>query len=442
MKILISISAIPLNKVFKHVVPLMSKWDRHKYDDLFTSFQSSLIPIHKQNKDRIFIPLDHSLDSIDLIPPVVVQQEVEKAGYTIINYASKLAVNNLTNKLHKIGGLLKSPEAIKAFANDPQLRGSRQVKRWIVISRHPYDLAGMSFKRGWKSCMNVEEGINKKYIKNDIQYGTIVAYLITDSDLNDKTKDALVSPIARVLLKPYYSLTHDRKDYALFPSVVYGDAPASFLNHVTKICDEYNKSKGFKVGAYKMHHALYTDHPVTENQLGLNDGIRVISDTNSELEYLTHLSVSREDLVKYIAMYEDKNDLEVLNELKAWHDPKTRIAVMHDSNVSEALLILGSLDEDPRVRLAVANAIYYDKSDKPLVTLSDDISESVREAVMQNAFTSATLLLKGAKDESAKVRWAAIRNRNSTREILKLGTKDENEEIRKLATILIHARRF
>lgn len=68
---------------------------------------------------------------------------------------------------------------------------------WLVISNHAYDIAGMSTNRDWTSCMNIINGDNKVYVKHDIQYGTLVAYIIDKKDTN------IQQPYGRILIKPY-----------------------------------------------------------------------------------------------------------------------------------------------------------------------------------------------------------------------------------------------
>ena len=105
------------------------------------------------------------------------------------------------------------------FKNDP-IRSSNG-EFLIVISRHPYDVAGASTDRSWTSCMDLglprinypktrpNEGINRRYIPKDIQEGTLVAYVVTKDELyigpNGEPKVKLVRPLSRMLMKPHNS---------------------------------------------------------------------------------------------------------------------------------------------------------------------------------------------------------------------------------------------
>ena len=105
------------------------------------------------------------------------------------------------------------------FKNDP-IRSSNG-EFLLVISRHPYDIAGASTDRSWTSCMDLglprinypktkqNEGINRKYIPKDIEEGTLVAYVVPMDELyegpNGEGKVKLQKPLSRILMKPHNS---------------------------------------------------------------------------------------------------------------------------------------------------------------------------------------------------------------------------------------------
>lgn len=105
------------------------------------------------------------------------------------------------------------------FKNDPIRATNGEFV--VVISRHPYDIAGASTDRSWTSCMDlglprlnypdtrVNVGINKKYISTDIEAGTLVAYIVTKDELyigpNGEPKVKLQKPLSRILIKPHMS---------------------------------------------------------------------------------------------------------------------------------------------------------------------------------------------------------------------------------------------
>lgn len=105
------------------------------------------------------------------------------------------------------------------FKNDPMRSSNGEFL--LVISRHPYDIAGASTDRSWTSCMDLglprinypktkqNTGINKKYIPKDIDEGTLVAYVVTMNELyegpNGDEKVKLQKPLSRILMKPHNS---------------------------------------------------------------------------------------------------------------------------------------------------------------------------------------------------------------------------------------------
>jgi hypothetical protein len=154
----------------------------------------------------------------------------------------------------KIGRLIKDNiKLAKSFEQDP-LRASKDLL--IVISRHPYDIAGMSTDRGWASCMALGDklpgrkrtspGGYSEYVKKDIEAGTLIAYLISNKDRN------INNPLSRVLLKPYKS---DDGSIAYNVGEVYGISNKYFKKRVEKWTDEnFDKSK-----AYYKDESLYDD---------------------------------------------------------------------------------------------------------------------------------------------------------------------------------------
>lgn len=105
------------------------------------------------------------------------------------------------------------------FKNDPIRSSNGEFA--VVISRHPYDIAGASTDRSWTSCMDLglprinypktkqNDGINRKYIPKDIDEGTLVAYVVPMTELyegpNGEEKVKLQKPLSRILLKPHNS---------------------------------------------------------------------------------------------------------------------------------------------------------------------------------------------------------------------------------------------
>jgi hypothetical protein len=105
---------------------------------------------------------------------------------------------------------------LDAFKNDP-LRQSANKRYSIVISRHPYDIAGMSTDRNWTSCMDLgtdrviykhtknKEGSNANFIDEYVKNPVLIAYLTDPNDVTSRGKPALKRPVSRILLYPFKS---------------------------------------------------------------------------------------------------------------------------------------------------------------------------------------------------------------------------------------------
>jgi len=132
----------------------------------------------------------------------------------------------------KIGkALADDSKLMNAFANDV----TRQTKLKICLSKHPYDIAGMSTGRKWESCMTLVSGSNCHYVKEEVKLGTLVAYLLKPKDLN------ITAPLARVLVKPF----KDKKYVVLGVSKnVYGIQVPAFRTSVEKfVYEKFNKER-------------------------------------------------------------------------------------------------------------------------------------------------------------------------------------------------------
>ena len=111
---------------------------------------------------------------------------------------------------------IKGDKLLELYKTDP-LRTSKTEDYYVVISRHPYDVAGSSTDRSWTSCIDLgtprinykgkapNEGANRKYIQQDISEGTLVAYVVPLNELMPNGKITLRRPISRILMKPHDS---------------------------------------------------------------------------------------------------------------------------------------------------------------------------------------------------------------------------------------------
>ena len=151
-------------------------------------------------KSRIYLQLS---SNVNLHPEKDnrIQNDVQKAlnskDYQLIDYQQGLAKNTKYDRNQKIGRVLQKikPQLLQPFNNDPSRQTTKQ-KPIVCISRHPYDIAGMSTDRGWTSCKDLgtnriyskgttkpKPGIYSDLVKQQVNK-LLIAYLIYPDDTN------------------------------------------------------------------------------------------------------------------------------------------------------------------------------------------------------------------------------------------------------------------
>lgn len=239
---------IPLSKVRKY----RKAWKPSRYEDLFKRYTDD------DKAFRIYLPMATKTPRRPHTPIAIVRALAAR-GYEVFDYVKGLAIDTKTKKRQmKIGKVLKNdPTPLKKFTNDSK-RAAGKREYVIVISRHPYDIAGMSTDRGWSSCMSLVDGEEKSYIMHDVKQGTIIAYLITNDDLN------IQKPAARILIKPF---SNDSGDVILAKEGTHGCGNSEFRKVVEKWIKEVNRNA--TSGVYSFSKKLYRDT--------LDDSITIIS---------------------------------------------------------------------------------------------------------------------------------------------------------------------
>lgn len=152
-------------------------------------------------------------------------------GYEVSDYVGGWATTAGTKQPIKLGKILQGLELddmLESFKVD-EARAFANLK--IIVSRHPIDVAGMSTGRDWTSCMTFnpnQDGCNKRFVKNDVLGGTLIAYLVSKSDSN------INSPLARRLLKRF----EDNSGNAYYDVAErnYGISNAFFYEQLKDIC--------------------------------------------------------------------------------------------------------------------------------------------------------------------------------------------------------------
>jgi hypothetical protein len=164
----------------------------------------------------------------------------------------------------------------------------------VVISRHPYDIVGMSTGRGWNSCMS-EDSSNFAYVKTDIHMGTLIAYLVKKSDKNIK------DPLGRLLFKKYEN--DAGFSYYSPASRVYGIDNAYFKSTCKKIAAELNQDAPESVYTFPSH--FYNDGEDTTIDTRSEETIRKMAQ-RERLRRLNSAIAAFLPFEKYLTMVTDK----------------------------------------------------------------------------------------------------------------------------------------
>lgn len=124
---------------------------------------------------------------------------------------------------------------------------NEEDKYKIVFTMDPRAIASQSTAVGWRSCMNLDTGVNRNYVKTGIEQGVFIAYLTKAGDEME-----LNNPTARVLIKPY------KKGKAVVWKVdqIYGTAPENFRDKVQEIVNKYSSGSP---GQYNLPKDVYAD---------------------------------------------------------------------------------------------------------------------------------------------------------------------------------------
>lgn len=232
-------------------------WNKSFYDDWFGA-----------GTYRIYLDAENGRELIDnnVVSSVNTTYDkvislLAKNGYDIENWESGLAKRIGTSKnFTKIGKLLQKfdielkKEYDLAKDSSSKLLGKSEDKLLIVISRHPYDIAGMSTDREWKSCMEIDKqtGMEFETISNDIidyiEDNALIAYLIKDDDKN------IQNPLGRILIYPY---KNKKEEIYLYPSE---KAYGKITSNMRKIVEYWlNKHQKKIKGIVYINKSFYRD---------------------------------------------------------------------------------------------------------------------------------------------------------------------------------------
>lgn len=216
----IIVEAIPISS-YRKVMKKNKKVDyKSRYDDLFGGEMRLYFPItlsdegYQQFNDgriaatRYYIRqliIGGGFSAVDFKTNMVFDSSGRqiRLGKACRIALDKLRKNDNSPSMQHILNTIYEP-AVKQWERENQIENKElqakatDKKLMVVISRHPYDIAGMSTGREWTSCMNLDIGSERNVVPLDIRHGTLIAYITTIDDKN------INHPLGRVAIKPYH----------------------------------------------------------------------------------------------------------------------------------------------------------------------------------------------------------------------------------------------
>jgi len=209
--------------------------------------------------DRLYFDIEQSSESFKINSAYNIKIFLKNNGYELLDLKDGVVQKQDSKNKMRLGKVLTmlgktdktALELLQRYNNEKSLLANEN-DYLMVISKHPYDIGGMSTDRNWVSCMNLRGGSNSHYVKIDVKEGTIISYLIKRGDKN------LQNPISRVLIKPFIDVLDETNIlYGVeSESVYYGRQNEDYIKNLISILD---KAQGEKTGIFKISEKLYTD---------------------------------------------------------------------------------------------------------------------------------------------------------------------------------------
>ena len=218
---------------------------------------------------RVTIPIEHPPKDLTGHPlHDEIKSHIEKHGYSIKDYAKNKVIDKHGREttVNKALNKVKAPAGLdQKYNNDPVRQSQAEdahTGKSITISRHPMDVAAMSTGRKWDShsCMHMggtptikghtEPGANRRYIKKDMEHGTLAAYI------HDTDDTELKNPSGRMLLKRHDEFNGGKTIFRPESRQTYGGTGAMLhtLNNWSKKHYPADHDK-----LYTKHESLYND---------------------------------------------------------------------------------------------------------------------------------------------------------------------------------------
>lgn len=211
-------------------------------------------------KRRLYFPIDDSGDKSET--EVKISKLLAQKNYKILDYGKGYATDETGKQEFKIGKIIKEDlDLLDAFKKDKtRLESQDSLNRGeylLVLSDRATDIAYMSTRRKWTSCMAHNDVFPGK-IPYDIEHGSLIAYLVKKDD------PKIYKPLSRILLKPYYN---EDGDVIYDVGKLQGSHDNGFINKVKEIAAVISPQKHFSL--YQIPSSVYKDgSPSIKIELG------------------------------------------------------------------------------------------------------------------------------------------------------------------------------
>jgi hypothetical protein len=406
---------------------LVKGWDSSRLADAFQQWPGE----KNRTATRLYIDLP-ATQTVQTDPQVY--NKLQQLGYDVVDYTRGLARKKDGNQNPtKIGKILTAAAQagddtanaiLQKFQNDPK-RASTRAEYQGVISRHPYDIAGMSTDRGWTSCQDLVGGSRCQYVPQDIRAGTLVAYMITKDDVN------INSPVGRILLKPYIN-DQNQTAYALH-NESYGTVTNEFRQAVNRFATWLNNQQGIK-GSFNLSRDVYYDGSYLDRRLVTvppdsteSELIDLVSSDSRGMQAILAAGITPSEAVQMAAVDYDSDALKELIEAGIEPSEQVQLAAVQGRMSRLAMGVLADylgeqgLRFSPAVQQAAVerngNSLQYIIN---LGLLDGDVpEEKIQLAAVTSRPEAIDWLLEAGIEPSEAVQLAAVtRNGNAIKFIL------------------------
>jgi hypothetical protein len=158
--------------------PYVKEFNRERYSEIFKTLGDKYD--HDKNYYRIYIPLVEGKKEGPVSP---IQKEVEdflkQNGYQVLDYIKgivKFGESKNTTTIGKALTRMKADNLMKKFVSDESRKAltSDSGGLMVVISRHPYDIAGSDTDRNWTNCMTMGHESSPRVQKLKKEYEDLI----------------------------------------------------------------------------------------------------------------------------------------------------------------------------------------------------------------------------------------------------------------------------